>query len=185
MLTFHTSGVGRPLDVPLVPFYSLFDRRYAIYWDLYDTNEWAALKMASEKLPEGTVDSVSFGDPVLEANHEFQGFGLKRGEMDGKQWISSSDWFKVDLAVPFSHQAHLRCALASRDTGKAFEVSVDGRRILPMQSGTKDRDTTTIMEYVIPKEVSYGKKKVGVIFRVTRGEPSCKIFSCALAKRGE
>jgi len=30
-LTFRTKGVGKPTDVTLVPFYRLFDERYAIY----------------------------------------------------------------------------------------------------------------------------------------------------------
>jgi hypothetical protein len=32
-LTFRTSGAGRPVDVDLVPFYRLFGKRYAIYWN--------------------------------------------------------------------------------------------------------------------------------------------------------
>ncbi len=33
-LTFQTINVGKPADVTLVPFYKLFDQRYAIYWEL-------------------------------------------------------------------------------------------------------------------------------------------------------
>jgi DUF1680 family protein len=31
-LTFQTSGVGKPGDVTLVPFYKIYDERYALYW---------------------------------------------------------------------------------------------------------------------------------------------------------
>jgi DUF1680 family protein len=33
-LTFRTVGAGRPADVELVPFYRLFGKRYAIYWNI-------------------------------------------------------------------------------------------------------------------------------------------------------
>jgi DUF1680 family protein len=33
-LAFRTEGAGKPADVTLVPFYKLFDERYAIYWQL-------------------------------------------------------------------------------------------------------------------------------------------------------
>jgi DUF1680 family protein len=33
-LTFQTIDVGKPADVTLVPFFRLFDQRYAIYWEL-------------------------------------------------------------------------------------------------------------------------------------------------------
>jgi len=38
-LTFQTVNVGKPHDVTLVPFYKLFDKRYAIYWELESTSK--------------------------------------------------------------------------------------------------------------------------------------------------
>jgi hypothetical protein len=35
-LTFETIGVGRPMDVKLMPFYNIHDQRYNIYWKLED-----------------------------------------------------------------------------------------------------------------------------------------------------
>ena len=35
-LTFRTSSVGKPDDVTLVPYYRLWDQKYAIYWRLTD-----------------------------------------------------------------------------------------------------------------------------------------------------
>jgi len=34
-LTFRTVGAGVPSDVTLIPFYKLFDQRYAVYWRLH------------------------------------------------------------------------------------------------------------------------------------------------------
>jgi DUF1680 family protein len=43
-LNFRTANAGRPGDVDLVPFYGLFGKRYAIYWNIYSEKEWAGVE---------------------------------------------------------------------------------------------------------------------------------------------
>ena len=38
--TFLTSNTGRPRDIEMKPFYSIYDRRYSVYWDLFDEEGW-------------------------------------------------------------------------------------------------------------------------------------------------
>ncbi len=38
--TFLTAGVGRPRDVTLKPFYKTHERRYTVYWDIFDEMGW-------------------------------------------------------------------------------------------------------------------------------------------------
>jgi DUF1680 family protein len=40
--TFITLNTGRPGDVEMKPFYSVYNRRYSVYWDLVTEAEWAA-----------------------------------------------------------------------------------------------------------------------------------------------
>jgi DUF1680 family protein len=40
--TFITVNTGRPRDVEMKPFYSIYNRRYTIYWDLFDEAGWNA-----------------------------------------------------------------------------------------------------------------------------------------------
>jgi DUF1680 family protein len=42
--TFITVNTGRPRDVELKPFYATYNRRYSIYWDLLNEQEWEAKK---------------------------------------------------------------------------------------------------------------------------------------------
>jgi hypothetical protein len=39
-LTFRTSGIGRPQDVTLIPFYKLNYERYSIYWNVISRESW-------------------------------------------------------------------------------------------------------------------------------------------------
>jgi DUF1680 family protein len=41
-LTFHTTGLGQPHDVTLVPFYRAHATRYTVYWKTYTPTDWKA-----------------------------------------------------------------------------------------------------------------------------------------------
>ncbi|MGD0583086.1 MAG: beta-L-arabinofuranosidase domain-containing protein [Bacteroidales bacterium] len=38
--TFRTLSAGRPRDIELRPFYTFYDRRYSVYWDLFSEKIW-------------------------------------------------------------------------------------------------------------------------------------------------
>ena len=42
--TFITINTGRPRDVELKPFYAIYNRRYSVYWDLFNEHEWEIRK---------------------------------------------------------------------------------------------------------------------------------------------
>jgi uncharacterized protein len=45
MNTFTTVNTGRPHEVEFRPFYTFYDRRYSVYWDLVDEKGWQARKI--------------------------------------------------------------------------------------------------------------------------------------------
>ena len=52
--TFITVNTGRPREVEMKPFYSVYDRRYSIYWDMFTEEAWsvrqAEYKAEQEKI---------------------------------------------------------------------------------------------------------------------------------------
>jgi DUF1680 family protein len=96
-LVFQTAGAGRPGDIALVPFYELFDKRYALYWHLYTEKGWAeinakrkaraaeeaARKQAVEKR---LVDRVAVGEAESEKEHNLQAEKSESGELMGERW---------------------------------------------------------------------------------------------------
>lgn len=46
--TFVTVNTGRPRDVEMKPFYSTYNRRYSIYWDIFNENEWKTKQAGSQ-----------------------------------------------------------------------------------------------------------------------------------------
>ncbi|MCX6343503.1 MAG: glycoside hydrolase family 127 protein [Armatimonadetes bacterium] len=68
-LEFVTSGVGKPSDITLVPFYAIDSEPYAIYWDTFKASDWAKKQVEfvekqrqQEALEARTVDNFSPGE---------------------------------------------------------------------------------------------------------------------------
>ena len=51
--TFTTVNIGRPRDIVMKPFYSTYDRRYSVYWDLFNEAAWKAKQITQICLPAG------------------------------------------------------------------------------------------------------------------------------------
>ena len=72
-LAFRTNNAGRPRDVTLYPFYRMHNKRYAVYWDLLNDQQWLE-RVANynnelervRRLEAVTVDFVQPGEPQLE-----------------------------------------------------------------------------------------------------------------------
>src|SRR4030095_2269923 len=66
-ITFSTSGVGRPSDVRLHPFYRMQHSRYVVYWDLFTAQQWsvreAEYKAELERARRLEAMTVDFAQP--------------------------------------------------------------------------------------------------------------------------
>lgn len=85
-LTFRTVGVGRPDDVILVPYYRLWNQKYAIYWQITDEAGWKQLQIERQAeqqakareaarraaLKSRIIDSVDIGMTDSEKSHEMK-----------------------------------------------------------------------------------------------------------------
>ncbi|MGO9113222.1 MAG: beta-L-arabinofuranosidase domain-containing protein [Thermoguttaceae bacterium] len=52
-LTFRTSGIGRPRDVTLSPYWRLHHQRFTIYWSCFTEAEWQAKQAAHAAFTQG------------------------------------------------------------------------------------------------------------------------------------
>jgi hypothetical protein len=78
--TFMTSGVGQPRDVPVKPFYAIYERRYTVYWDMFTEERWKEFQAEyraqleeKKRIEEMTYDFVQPGEMQPERDHHFQG----------------------------------------------------------------------------------------------------------------
>src|SRR5262245_30315339 len=104
-LHFRTAGLGQPQDVQLVPFYSLYDQRYNVYWKVYSPAEWekhkndlAVAEARRKQIENRTIDFITAGLPDSENGHHLQSENSESGVYDGKRWREARNgWFSYEL----------------------------------------------------------------------------------------
>ena len=171
--TFRSKEVVNPRDIEFKPFYKTHDRRYSIYFDLFNEEKWAAHQAAyqaeqerKKALEASTYDGFQPGEMQPERNHNFQGDKLNimedfkgrkaRGSERGG-WLSFD--MKVDSEIPMS----LVLEYWGGFTGsKTFDILIDGTKIATDNISGKQDGSFIDVFYQIPGELTKGKEKVTV-----------------------
>lgn len=91
----------------LIPFFTLHDARYMIYWPLTTPAGMEAARQAmharEEKLlalEARTIDQVAAGEQQPETEHHFQGEETTIGSTHGVSWRATTAWFSYELTNP-------------------------------------------------------------------------------------
>jgi len=172
-LTFRTQGIGRPGDVTLRPFYSIFDRFYSVYWKVYTPAdlkrreaEIAAEEARRKDLERRTVDAVRVGVEASEREHAYASERAETGVFEGRRYrFARSTWFSYDLAVPKDGAVALVCTYWGGETRpRAFDVIVDGEKIATQRLAENKPGEFFDMTYPIPERLLRGKERVTVRF---------------------
>ena len=184
-LTFRTSGVGKPNDVTLVPFYKTFGQRYAVYWNTFAPYEWKVLQETRPALPAGAIDRVVVGDHQSEREHNFQAYRFQTGERLQKKWVKSPLWFRFDLNVDPVGTNTLMCTYWGGDKDCSFDILIDGVRATSQKlSGGKDTEFINV-NYQIAPELVKDKKRIAVMFRSKDRMPTAELYECAIVNSGK
>jgi hypothetical protein len=184
-LEFQTSGVGRPAELTLAPFYAIHHERYAVYLRLMSDAEYkvAAQKMADERraakeLAARTVDEVTFGEQQPEQDHGIQSERSRTGRRGSRPWrdAASGGFFSVRMKV--RPGVVLRCTYWGGDTGRKFDVVIDGKVIATQTLSGDHPDQFFDIDYPLPAELLAGKESVTVAFRPHQESTAGGVFVC-------
>jgi len=183
--TFITLNTGRPRDVELKPFYSIYNRRYSVYWDLFNENEWNARKTAYsaeleriKKIKEAEIDFVQPGEMQPERNHNFRGEKSSAGTYKERgNRDSRGGWFSFDLkSLKDSPVALVVDYWGGFPGAKTFDILVNNK-IIATENISNKKDGQFISEqYDIPAELLKGKSKITVMFKAHPGNMAGPVF---------
>jgi len=176
--SFRTSGLTKPADVTLSPFFRLHFQSYAIYWQLSDTGSWKTQKREIEKaerlqrqLDARTVDRVRIGEQQPEIDHNLQSKNSESGiGHRGKRWRHAKDggWFSYEMKLPpKGAKIALRAVYWGKDRGRQFDIQVDGK-VIATQKFEGGKNDYYSVEYPIGQGLTAGKKKVTVRFQAPK-----------------
>lgn len=195
-LAFRTVGAGRPEDVMLVPFHTLFGKRYSLYWSFYSDAEWAEVEAkrrareAEEKarradIARRLVDRVAVGDPDSEGVHNLQGEKTSTGELRGESWrhAVNGGWFSYDLRVLPGQPMVLLCTYWGSDVGRTFDIFVDDTKVATQTVNVNFPGDFFDVETKIPPELVRDKEKVRVRFQAPAGGTAGGVFGLVMLRQ--
>jgi DUF1680 family protein len=171
-MTFQTTGIGRPADLTLKPFYKVVESRYSVYWKIYSPVEWDRKKaetVASEahrkELERRTVDWIAIGDDKSEVDHGFQGESTDAGDFYDRRWRAARGWFSYNLKIVPGKPVTLACTYrGSEGHAREFDLLVDGEKIAS-QSMQNHPGEFFDFEYPLPESLTQGKQLITVRFQ--------------------
>jgi DUF1680 family protein len=178
-VTFRTASVGRPGDVTLYPFYRMHHKRYAVYWDLLNEQQWVEREANYKKelervrrLEAATIDFVQPNETQPERDHNLQGERTEAGENAGRKWRHARDggWLSFDLKILPDQPVALVCSYWGSETGpRNFDILVDGKKIAAQSLQNDKPGEFFDVTYPIPQELTRGKNKITVRFQAQPG----------------
>ena len=188
-LTFKMTGLA-PLkykEMTLVPFSTLHECRYMVYWPLVSEQEWKerlAKQEADEKariaLELITADKVTCGEQQPESDHFSNVAESVNGDDNGRHWriTGRNGWFSYILNTKGWPVQHVRIALNGRE-GNEATILVNGKEagsIIPHMPGNEE-----IHLLDIPQEFR-SENVLEVTVKGMEGKASPKIYEIRIVK---
>ncbi|MBN2214869.1 MAG: glycoside hydrolase family 127 protein [Bacteroidales bacterium] len=172
--SFLTSSVGKPRDVRLQPFYSIYDKHYSVYWDLFTEEDWKVKEadyqahlVHKKRLEAITVDFVQPGEMQPERDHHFKGERTTPGFFKERAFREArSGWFSFDLKVLSDRPVALVADYWGGFPGaKTFDILVNDQVIATENISGIEEGRFIDRQYDIPEKLTLGKNRITVKFK--------------------
>ena len=190
--TFRTVNTGKPADITLQPFYTLADRRYSVYWDMYNQKEWETLQVTYEKerqrkldLEQRTVDVLRLGEMQPERDHQFRDENAGVGEFKSRRFreVQRGGWMAFTMKVPADQPVSLVLEYWGAYSGsKTFDILVEDKIIATENISEINKDQFVDYAYEIPCELLEGKESVQVKIVPHEGHRGGPVFTARMVK---
>ena len=138
-LTFKLSNIFQEKyaqGVELIPFYSLHESRYMIYFPLATPQEAEkiAKKMEAEEkermhLEGKTIDKVTAGEQQPESDHGVKFENSNTGFVEDVQWREAKGWFSYEMKNSGTKAKSLFIEYFDRDRSRNFDVLINNVRV--------------------------------------------------------
>lgn len=146
-------------DLTLVPFYTIHEARYMMYWPVLSEDEFAGRQDSIRKqeaamiaLEERTVDMVATGEQQPESERNFKAEGTDSGVFENRFWRHATGWFSYELSNPDQEGKILRVTYAGIDRGRSFDIMINGDVIETVHS-TGNSKAFFDVDYTIPEDL--------------------------------
>ena len=161
-LTFHLAGTAPARyanGMTLVPFSTLHECRYMVYWPVYTEEQWKDRLAQQEKeekeriaLERITSDKVTCGEQQPESDHFVKMENSANGDHNGRHWRMArrNGWFSYMMRTRGDDVRSIRIICTGREGSEAV-VLINGIQAGNIRTVTANTEETHLV--VIPESV--------------------------------
>lgn len=189
-MTFHLSSTA-PMKyengMTLVPFSSLHECRYMVYWPVLSEEQWKE-RVAAQKLEENeraalemiTTDKVTCGEQQPESDHFVKMENSRNGDNNGRHWrmAGRGGWFSYLLSSKGSEVRFVRVICTGRE-GSQATVSMNGIEAGTIRTAVPNTDE--IFMVPVPEELATSDQ-ITVSFSAAENGMSPMFYEVRLTK---
>jgi DUF1680 family protein len=185
-MAFEMKGVGKPMDVQLIPFYQMYKEYYSVYWDYFTNNDWQARQAEYEAekkrlkdIANRTIDIFRIGEMQPERDHN-----LKASErsyvsdaigVNGRE-VRAGGYFSFEVNVEPSIPNSLLLTYIGDDKDRKFDILIEGKLIKTEELTGGKTGKFYDREYVMPAELLTGKQRITVRIESNYGKTAGRVF---------
>jgi DUF1680 family protein len=169
-LTYKAENIvfqPRYKDLKLVPFYTLAEKRYIVYFPYSSTEKLPeraeAIRLAEEeraKVEKETVDLVNTGEQQPESDHQFKGERTENGTHLEKHFRNGKGWFSYVLKNKDLSAGKLRLTYYGKEKNRNFTIRVNGEVIENVKLDGSKGAVFYTTDYPIPKNLQTAEMEV-------------------------
>jgi DUF1680 family protein len=193
---FKTTNVGLSQDIEFAPLYELPRRRYAVYWDVFTTEEWdkrsAEYKAEQEKQQKLQAATIAFAQPgEMQSERDFNEQGEDSAPVlwRNRHGRGGKGWFSFDMPVDSAQPIALWVTYGGEGRRKStFDILVDGKKVgdySALPRSPEQEANFVDANYTIPAELIGEKRKVTVRFQATDGNDIRGVFGVRTVRANE
>jgi hypothetical protein len=185
--TFVTRELGRPRDVEFKPFYKTHERRYSVYFDLFDSVQWEVYQEAYKaqqeqlkKMEQMTIDFFQLGEMQPERNHNFESEKTWVEEFKHKKYREADrgGWFSFEMDVNAKQAMEMAFEYWGGFPGsKTFDIFVNDSIIATENISNVKPGEFFYKYYALPNNLTINDGKIKVKLIPHEGHRAGPLFS--------
>ena len=191
--TFKTKQVGRPRDIVFKPFFQTHERRYSVYFDIFNDQEWVkyqadykAKEEAKKKMDRMTIDFFQPGEMQPERDHGFKEEKTWINELKHRKYREADrgGWLSFDMTVYKGQPMALAIEYWGGFPGsRTFDIFANGKQIATENISNAHPGEFFMKTYDLPETLTFDKDKVTIKLVPHDGHRAGPIFGVRTLKR--
>jgi len=168
--TFKTKEVGRPRDIVFKPFFQTHERRYSVYFDVFNDQEWdqyqaeyKAKEEAKKKMERMTIDFFQPGEMQPERDHRFKEEKTWINEFKHRKYREADrgGWMSFAISVYKGQPMAIAMEYWGGFPGsRTFDVWANGTKIATENISNAKPGEFFTKQYDLPETMTFDKDKV-------------------------